>query len=299
MAFSNDTVVPAVIAALMKKSFNENIVYSLRTNRSWEDQLKGGPGDKVIINVPSAASAVSDHAIGTALVYTEVDVGTPVSLVMDKEKEFKLMYNDINALQSLPNVMAEAGRVQGQHLAEQIDKDVFTVMTTASTGATVATPLALAFDKSGGTDVADIPWTTWHRTMDIAKMPREGRWVIVGPFTAEYIYKSLIGKNAANVYGDEQVGRNGFIGHYAGFNIYTSNAAVTIAYSSSAKTATETLVFGIDYSTAFALQLQKLEPIRLESYFADAIRGLNVYGSVVIEQAGLYKCITSLTAVPA
>ena len=35
-------------------------------------------------------------------------------------------------------------------------------------------------------------------------MPRKDRWVVVGPYTAEYIYKSLIGKNAAGVYGDQQ-----------------------------------------------------------------------------------------------
>ena len=297
MAFSNDTVVPKIISAHMRQSFNESTVYSAHTNRAWESELTGGPGDRVVINVPSATSAIGDHAIGTALVYTEVDVGTPVTLAMDKKKEFKLMYNDINALQSIPDVLAEAGRVQGRHLAEQIDKDVFAVMTTASTGATVATALALIFGTDN--DVADIPWTTWHRTLDIAAMPREGRWVVVGPYTAEYIYKSLIGKNAAGVYGDQQVGKNGFIGHYAGFNIFTSNAAVTTAYSASAKTATETLLFGIDYATAFALQLAELEAIRLESFFADAIRGLNVYGSVVIEQKGLYKCVASLTKVPA
>ena len=129
MAFSNDTVVPKIISAHMRQSFNESTVYSAHTNRAWESELTGGPGDRVVINVPSAASAVGDHAIGTALVYTEVDVGTPVTLTMDKKKEFKLMYNDINALQSIPDVMAEAGLVQGRHLAEQIDKDVFTVMT--------------------------------------------------------------------------------------------------------------------------------------------------------------------------
>ena len=63
-----------------------------------------------------------------------------------------------------------------------------------------------------------------------------------------------------------KVGKNGFIGAYAGFNIFTSNTAVTTAYSASAKTATETLLFGIDYATAFALQLAELEPIRLESF---------------------------------
>ncbi len=52
------------------------------------------------------------------------------------------------------------------------------------------------------------------------------------------------------------------------------------------------ILFGTNRAISFANQIAKVEPFRMEKRFADAIKGLNVYGAKVIrpEALGVLTC---------
>ena len=82
--------------------------------------------------------------------------------------------------------------------------------------------------------------------------------------------------------------RNGQVGTVDRFTVYQSNMLFTDT-SGSTSGATNVLA-GHPKAITFASQFTNSETVRLESTFADAVRGLKVYGSKVVTPDALYVC---------
>lgn len=75
--------------------------------------------------------------------------------------------------------------------------------------------------------------------------------------------------------------RGGFVGQAAGFNIYLSN---NVANTAGAK---YKIMAGTREAISFAEQIVSVEAYRPEKRFADAVKGLHVYGGKVVRPAAL------------
>ena len=72
------------------------------------------------------------------------------------------------------------------------------------------------------------------------------------------------------------------MGSAAGFQIYESNNLLTVK-----STNTTSVMAGTNAAISLAVQILKTESLRLEKDFADAVRGLLVYGSLVVQPKAL------------
>ena len=69
-------------------------------------------------------------------------------------------------------------------------------------------------------------------------------------------------------------------------------------FNSGQKRATETLFYGVDSATAFIDQVNRTEQLRLQTTFADAVRGLYSYGYKVISPERIFKSAGRVNNVP-
>jgi hypothetical protein len=74
--------------------------------------------------------------------------------------------------------------------------------------------------------------------------------------------------------------RNGMVGRAAGFDILLSNNVPLISTDFA-------IIAGTDMAISFAEQINKTEAYRPEAKFADAVKGLTLYGAKLVRPEGL------------
>jgi P22 coat protein - gene protein 5 len=116
--------------------------------------------------------------------------------------------------------------------------------------------------------------------MDQVNLPAEGRYVVVPPWV-----KGLLLQNSTFVTAAQPSAvLNGSIGQIAGLNILVSNNVKT---TGSAPVVSH-MMAGHASALAYAEQIVNVEGLRLEGSFADAVRGLHLYGAKVLDGARLF-----------
>lgn len=118
-------------------------------------------------------------------------------------------------------------------------------------------------------------------------VPLTGRWAVIDPDTTALLLRSTEFTRATDL-GDRViqdatqgmggVARPGFIGRMAGFDIYESNNVPVV-------TTTKFLIFGDRYFISYAAQIREMEALRLETTFANAVRGLLLHDAKVFAEA--------------
>ena len=303
--FTNATVVPKIIAAAFLQQYRKSRVLTQRMNNRWRSLLAGG-GNQVIINQPAdvADSAITDYTANATLTYSTVGVGAPITLELERTKAWSIKMDDLDAQISTLPVLSQSVADYAETLARVVDNDVRTAMfaqaTAASwTGATL--PLDVQSKTENSNDVAkftQLGLSRLHLQMDLQNIPRAGRWIVIGPYAAAAMQFIAMSTNELLAAGDSMV--NGRIGAFGGFTFYVDPGAAS-TLSNSDKTATENFLAGNDEAFAFIDTIRKTERLRLQTTFADAVRGLYQYGYKAVRPANLLKgtfACKSNTALP-
>ena len=97
-------------------------------------------------------------------------------------------------------------------------------------------------------------------------------------------YKGCLSSVQAGTAMAEGILKTGLVAQAAGFDIYLSNNCVSVNSNS---TDTYTIVGGVDSAATYAEQIVSTEAYRPEKRFADAVKGLHVYGAKVVDKAQL------------
>ena len=112
--------------------------------------------------------------------------------------------------------------------------------------------------------------------LDKANVPVSGRFVVVPP----EVYALLLLDDRFVKASDSATANaallNGEVGRVAGFTVYMSN---NTPYASE----TWSIPAGVKTATTYAEQIVSTEAYRLEKRFADAVKGLHVYGAKVTD----------------
>ena len=137
-----------------------------------------------------------------------------------------------------------------------------------------------------GTGGGDLVWDAivdLSVKLDEANVPTEGRFVVLAPALHGRLLKDNRFIAAGDVRGAE-TRASGFIGQVAGLDIFKSNnmpAVTDVAATAGAAIA------GHRMATSFAEQIVSVEAFRMERRFADAVKGLHVYGAKVVRPTAL------------
>jgi hypothetical protein len=134
--------------------------------------------------------------------------------------------------------------------------------------------------------------------LDESNVPTEGRYCAIPPWAhGRLLIDGRFIK--ANEAATDQGQRNGQVGRAAGFDILVSNNIQTNAAPGGA-TNTNTryrVIAGHSIATTFADQVSKVEAYRPEDSFADAVKGLHLYGAKVFRPEALVVCDVDVTVV--
>ena len=299
MAITNANVVPRLYAARVVAAYETVRVHTQRTNRTWQSMLNAGGNTIRIGNLVTPTVGDYDPTATPPVTYQAVDAGKQADINLSYQKYVAGKIDDIAELQSRPDLLDEYARQAAEQLAKQVDADVRAAM--VASGAFTAGP-GITIDHSAAFTANTFKFAQLHRLLDNAKLPRAGRWIIMGPYSAEALQTYAL---QTGVIGASPVSSlvNGSIGTFAGFSVYVESDANSAFDDDSGNggadaNATEDWLVGNDTSMAFVDQLSEIEVVRLTDAFATGLRGLYTYGLQSIWPDRLYKCAAAINKIP-
>lgn len=279
---SIDNFIPEIWSARLLENLTKTLVYGQPTvvNTDYEGEISG-LGSVVKINSIGEIT-VGDYVKNQVIGEPQVLDGTQLTLVIDQSKYFNFLVDDIDKAQQKPKVMDAAMRDAAYRLAEHADRYI--------AGLYVGAPAANLIG-SDTTPIAPTAETAYEYLVDLGtvldenNVPRTSRWVVVPPWFYGLLLKDdrFVG-NGSDMAG--QVLRNGEVGQAAGFTVLVSNNVPNTAG------AQYKIMAGSNIAISYAEQINTVEAYRPEKRFADAVKGLHLYGAKLIRP----EAIAVLTA---
>jgi hypothetical protein len=248
-------------------------------------------GDTVNIQSVSAPSVSTAYAAGSTLVAESALTDSQTVLSIDKTRVFNIYVDDITKAQSMPGLMDEGLRKAGVEVANSIDSYLAGLYIDAKDSTAAKGILGTSSTGSVQIKSTDAPgvikaFVTAGRLLNERSVPNEGRWAIVTP----YLHQVLLYGHAIQGGGfdmpNNQAITNGFVGRSLGFDVYVSNNVPTGKGTGSSAAV---VTFGTNDAITYAGQLTEIEALRSQRRFADAVRGLYLFGAEVVQPTGIAK----------
>lgn len=272
--------IPVIWSGTMLRFLDKALVFAQPgvVNRDYQGEI-AAYGDTVKINQLGPVT-VGDYTKNSDISAAQTLTADQLALVIDQAKYFNFQVDDVDQAQQNPKIMATAMQRAAYAVADSIDQRVATVIS-----AGVASGNILTADTSMATADYYDHLVELGVKLDEANVPSIGRWTIIPPWYHGGLLKDDRFVKAPTPMGDDAL-RNGVVRRAAGFDIMVSNNC----NQPSANT-TYDITAGVDMGTSFASQIIELEAYRPQLRFADAIKGLTVYGVKVILPAVLAKIV--------
>ena len=266
MAITN--FIPEIWNSEILWAFRESAIAANLVNRDYEGDARRGNTVKITTGVPItikdyAAGVLPDDPTGTIARTTAPDAisTTQVDLLIDKEKSFDFLVDDIDRVQaagSLGGFTVSAG----EGLAEDADKAILAGLYAATTPITAA---AMGTGKLAWDKIRDL-----RKALDKAKVPNSGRNLVINAEFAAVLLGDDSKLTSVDTSGSPAGLRDAILGRILGFNVYQTENLPNVAKA-------QAIAF---HKSAFAYvsQIAETEGMRHDDSFSDRIRGLHVYG---------------------
>ena len=268
MAIKN--FIPTVWSENLYTELDKQYIAVKHCNREFEGEIRGRGSSVKICGV--GAINVSNYTKDTDLSTPQTLSDNVRELLIDQAKCFNFQIDDIDRAQSSPALMNEAMRAAAAALANTADSYVFglydeaekTIENDSVTADNVIDTLIAgrtALYSAGVTDASDIV-------------------LEVSPEVAALILKAKIVLSTDNGEALEA----GCLGSLGGCKIYVSS---NIAKTTEGGKFRHMCLARSKRAIAFAEQLSEIDAYRPEKRFADAVKGLHLYGAKVVYPAEL------------
>lgn len=267
MAFS--AFIPQIWDANMLLNFRQQVIAAAIANREYEGDATRGNTVKVAtaVDIP-----ISDYkAANRQTTPGNVDL-TSLDLVIDQEKSFDFLIDDIDRVQAAGSMGAYTTSA-ALGMAEDADKYLLAQWVGAA-----ATPDSATASISSG-DAAYGILRDLRKTLNKAKVPQASRYVICNAEFEGWLLDASSKLVPVNTSGTSEALREGTLGRTLGFTIVTSENLPTVNFPQALAVYAP--------AVAFVSQIQNTEAMRDVNSFSDRLRGLHVYGAKVIRSAGL------------
>jgi len=274
MAITN--MLPSIWSARILAKLEKALVFAQPgvVNRSYEGNIRAD-GDRVHIHSFNDLTVSSYVKNSTSISYENL-TDSRVTLLIDQSKYFAFSIDDIDAAQMRPELIDAASDRAAYQLAEVADQYVASLYSGASTSNPDNT---IETSQFTATNVYQ-KFVDLSVLMDQVNLPADGRYVVVPPWV-----KGLLLQNSSFVTAAKpDAVLNGEIGQIAGIRILVSNNVKTTGTSP----VVSHMMAGHPSGLAYAEQIVNVEGLRLEGSFADAVRGLHLYGARVLDGARLF-----------
>ena len=279
------TFIPELWNARLLNALDKAHVFAGLVNREYEGDIKK-QGDTVHINT------IGEVTIGTYTKDTDFTSGpqaltaTDSTLVINQAKYFNFAVDDIDTAQAAGDIMDKAMQRAAYGLADAADKylaDQLAAAITTANGNQVGTTAVALTKENVYENIVKM-----KTILDKANVPTTGRWLVVPPEMVALILQDDRFVKTGGTMAEDTLA-NGWVARAVGFDIYESNNCNSTTASS---TTTYTVTAGDEGACTYAEQISDTEAYRPEKRFADAVKGLHLYGAKVVDPkrlAGL-KC---------
>lgn len=279
--------IPTIWSARFTSRLYANWVYAGLCNRNYEGEI-AERGNTVKIPTASTNIEVGDYAVGSDIKAAQQTDGGTQELVVDQQKYFHFIVEDLTRVQSAPNVLDENMDIAAQRIAGTVDAYLQGVFSGAFANARRIT----SANAANADDAAILnSFIEMKRLMTEQHIPLMGRWAVVHPRIIERLEKHFIsqGGSAAGVFAPataDMTVRGGFMGNLLGFDLYVTTEVPTSGSGAGKKLR---CVCGQGMlGVTFAEQITEIEAYRPELRFGDAIKGLFVYGAKAAEEKYIF-----------
>lgn len=281
------TFTPEIWSKKLLSSLKKNLVIAAPgvVNRDYEGEINEA-GDTVTINSVSRPT-ISTYVPGSTTIVPETLTTAQRQLVVDQAKYFAFEVDDVDKRQALGGAMEEATLEASYGLKDVADQYMEGIMRAGASNSPSAA-VSIVAGTSANKVVYESLLIPMKVKLDEADVPEDGRFAIIPPWVHgflllddRFIRADATGQAAASI--------NGKVGTAAGFDIRVSNNLPTVTGDD------DSVLAGHPMATSYAEQINKTEAYRPESSFADAVKGLHLYGGKVVRPEALCKALASKT----
>lgn len=279
-----DTFKPELWSAELNYSLKKNHVGLGVVNRNWEGDIRAF-GDTVHIIEPGSVTSRAYTA------YSDVTFEQPSEsenqLVIDQADYFAVDVDDIDEAQSRVPLITAHMQEASYSLADTADAYIFTSYTAAGSGigSDHANPVSLT-----GINIYS-KFVDAAKVLDLQSVPKQNRWAAISPNEVALLRTAAQFVPVENATSEQsragggtdasaRIVATGEVGAVAGFTVYETNNLTTISGVRKA-------LFGTPRAITFANQIAAMEALRREARFADAVKGLHVYGKKEVRTEAL------------
>ena len=263
MAITN--FIPTIWSETLYSELNKNFVAVNHCNRDFEGDIK------------SKGSTVNICGVGEITIkdYTKnVDMNNPqelddsvTKLVIDQAKFFNFQIDDVDRAQSTPKLMEAAMKKAAEAIANEADKYVFSLYSKAG---------ASFINNTGTTNLYDTILEARQHLYENNVGDNVELFLEVSPKVAARLLREkilLLPSASDNSFA------TGYLGSIFGCKVFVCN---NISISDNGGSNSHHCIIRTKRAIAFADQLSEVEAYRPEKRFADAVKGLHLYGAKVV-----------------
>ena len=244
------------------KQLDKKYIGVLNCNREFEGDIKEQGSIVKICGVGNVT--VSDYEKNTDMSAPETLSDTLSLLRINQAKYFNFQIDDVDRAQSNPKLMDEAMRTAAAALANEADAYVYSLYSESATTVTE--------DAASADNIVDHIIDLKTKMMKANVMNSDDIVIEVSPEVAALLLKAKVDLGSDNYDALE----NGVLGKIAGCKIFVSNN-VAVDEEDYHKCVVRT-----KRAVAFAEQISEVEAYRPEKRFADAVKGLHLYGAKIV-----------------
>lgn len=274
MAITN--FIPEVWSAAILEALRAKLVFPSLCNRDYEGDIREA-GDTVHITGYNDVT-VRKYVRGQAITVDDVNDKEAAVLEINQSDYFAFKVNDLDKAQAKADMTGKFTNSAAYNMMKNVENYISNLMDAA-----VETP---AKTVAVGTPAdAYLAVVEAGRKLDVQNVPDEGRWLVVSPD-----FYALLLQDSRFIEGTEAGHNtllNGVVGQVRGFTVVKSN---NVPRKSSSPD-TQSILAGTNAAVTFAQQVSKVEAMRMQTDFADMVRGLDLYGAKVIRP----ECLTKIT----
>ena len=257
-------------------------------NTEWEDEVLDS-GDIVRIrnfgNI-NINSYTVDQTITNQTVTEQVQ-----SLVIDQQQYFSFKIDDVDVKQTDLDVYDGYEERAAIAVRNTVDTFLLTQMAaSAPANNTLGATTAGQVIQLNPDNIYDVFVNLYERleTGNVFGATSQRPWAIVHPKIKAIMKKS--GQMTHPTPKGDEVIRNSVVGEFAGFDIKTTTN-LPMNQASGGNDDNFGVVVGTNLGYTFAMQISKTEDLRMETTFADQMRGLFVYGGQAVVPGALGKLV--------
>ena len=263
MAIKN--FIPTVWSENLYTELDRQYIGVKHCNREFEGEIRGRGSSVKVCGV--GAITVSNYTKDTDLSTPQTLSDNVRELIIDQAKCFNFQIDDIDRAQTTPKLMSAAMKVAANALANEADKYVYSLYEGAENSIT---------DEAVTAETLLDHFIEARKLLYINNVTDSSDIVFeVSPQIATLIIKAKLATMSDN----NEVLENGCLGSIAGCKIYVSNNIVRVDEDTAVM---HKCIARTSRAIAFAEQLSEINAYRPEKRFADAVKGLHLYGAKVV-----------------